>query len=147
MLPLPSIIVAIQGLLGILNGARYLLIPSIAEKDMATLHMTSLPALHAIALGSLTIGWVTEPSSHCSSSPHVSRTESFTRTFYLNAAFRGDKIAICWMILGRVIAIPIFLGHGGPWLQVAEFEAVCVFSTLAALGWENFSGSRAARQA
>jgi len=98
MLPLSSTIVATQGRLGILNGARFLLIPSTTEKDMAALHMTSLPAFHAIALGSLTIGLVTEPSSRCSFSPYVSLTESFTRASYLNAAFRGDKTAMCRMM-------------------------------------------------
>jgi hypothetical protein len=103
MLPFSSTIVATQGRLGILNGARFLLIPSTTEKDMAALHMaalhmTSLPAFHAIALGSLTIGLVTEPSSHCSFSPYVPLAESFTRAFYLNVAFRGDKTAMCRMM-------------------------------------------------
>lgn len=64
------------------------------------------------------------------------------RAFYLNAALRQDRTVMWWMILGRLIAIPVFLGHGGPWLQVAGFEAVCGVSTAAALSWEAVSSKR-----
>ncbi|KAE9370032.1 hypothetical protein N431DRAFT_426512, partial [Stipitochalara longipes BDJ] len=57
MLSLSSLVVAIQGLFGILNGAASLLFPSLAQKTIETLQI-SLPAVHAIALGSITIGCV-----------------------------------------------------------------------------------------
>jgi hypothetical protein len=42
-----------------------------------------------------------------------------------------------WMsVIGRVIAIPVFVGHGGPWLNVAVFEGVCGVLVAGAFGWE-----------
>lgn len=40
------------------------------------------------------------------------------------------------MVVGRAIAIPVFLSHGGPWVKVATFEGICGGLTFAALGWE-----------
>ena len=58
MAPLSSLVVGLQGIFGILNGAANLLSSSAAEKNLAVLNLTSLPALHSIALGSIAIGYV-----------------------------------------------------------------------------------------
>ena len=42
-----------------------------------------------------------------------------TRAFYINAASRDDGKAMCATAIGRALAIPVFLGHGGPWVNVA----------------------------
>jgi hypothetical protein len=55
--PLSSIIVDLQGLFGILNGAASLVFSSAAQKNLETLETTSLPSIHAIALGSIKIGY------------------------------------------------------------------------------------------
>jgi hypothetical protein len=44
------------------------------------------------------------------------------------------------MVVGRAIAVPVFLSHGGPWVTVAIFEGVCGGLTVAALGWESLNG-------
>lgn len=51
-----------------------------------------------------------------------------------------------WMtVVGRAMAVPVFLGHGGPWTNVAAFEGLCGVLTLAALVWETWGGSRERR--
>jgi hypothetical protein len=55
--PLSSLVVGLQGIFGILNGAANLLSSSAAEKNLEVLNLTSLPALHSIALGSIAIGY------------------------------------------------------------------------------------------
>ncbi len=57
MPPISSSIMGVQGLFGILNGAATLLFPSAAEKNLQVLEFNSLPALHSIALGSITVGY------------------------------------------------------------------------------------------
>jgi hypothetical protein len=61
------------------------------------------------------------------------------RAFYLNAGYRRDRLAMWMSVLGRVIAIPVFIGHGGPWVNVAVFEGVCGGLTAGALGWEEWA--------
>jgi hypothetical protein len=56
MAPFSSLVVGLQGIFGILNGAANLLSSSAAEKNLEVLKLTSLPALHSIALGSIAIG-------------------------------------------------------------------------------------------
>jgi hypothetical protein len=63
MLSISSIVVALQGLFGLFNGAASLLLPSVAQKSLDTLQITSLPAIHAIALGSITIGYASSLTS------------------------------------------------------------------------------------
>lgn len=58
MPPLSSIIVGLQGIFGILNGATSLLLPSAAQKNTEILKIPSIPAIHAIAAGSVSIGYV-----------------------------------------------------------------------------------------
>ena len=53
---LSSIIMALQGLFGILNGAASLISSAALQKNLDTLQIDSIPALHAIALGSVSIG-------------------------------------------------------------------------------------------
>jgi hypothetical protein len=55
---LSSIIVGLQGIFGILNGAATLLFQSAAQKNIAILNIPSIPAIHAIAAGSVSIGYV-----------------------------------------------------------------------------------------
>jgi len=42
-----------------------------------------------------------------------------------------------WCVVGRLLAIPVFLQHGGPWLNVALFEGVCGLSVVTALLFES----------
>lgn len=56
--------------------------------------------------------------------------------FYINAAYRNDKHIMWLSVLGRGIAAAVFLGHGGPWRDVAVFEAVCGGCIAGALVWE-----------
>lgn len=56
MPPLSSVIIALQGLFGILNGAASLISSTALQKNLDTLQIDSTPALHAIALGSVSIG-------------------------------------------------------------------------------------------
>ncbi|KAG4423120.1 hypothetical protein IFR04_003757 [Cadophora malorum] len=124
MPPLSSVIIALQGLFGVLNGAASLISSTALQKNLDTLQIDSTPALHAIALGSVSIG-----------------------AFYINAAYRHDK-SIMWLcVLGRAIAIPVFMTHGGPWRNVAVFEAVCGLSVAGALLWDryNMKGKRMAQ--
>jgi len=58
------------------------------------------------------------------------------RAFYINAAYQIDRTAMWISVIGRVIAIPVFVGHGGPWLNVAVFEGVCGVLVAGAFGWE-----------
>ena len=44
-------------------------------------------------------------------------------------------------VLGRAVAVPVFLSHGGPWAKVAAFEGVCGVLTFAALGWESLTSN------
>ncbi|KAH8667938.1 hypothetical protein BGZ60DRAFT_408274 [Tricladium varicosporioides] len=121
MCSLSTSVITLQGIFGLLNGAISLLVPSVAAKNAATLGVDSIPAIHAIGLGSITIG-----------------------AFYCVTAYRND-VPVMWMtVLGRVIAIPIFLKHGGPWANVAAFEGVCGGLTAAALVWERWRGKKAA---
>ncbi len=39
---------------------------------------------------------------------------------------------------GRLAAVAVFLRHGGPWLNVAIFEAICGVLVAGALGWESW---------
>jgi hypothetical protein len=42
-----------------------------------------------------------------------------------------------WMlVIGRLLAIPVFLGNGGPWVNLAAFGGACGVQTAMALGWE-----------
>jgi hypothetical protein len=45
---------------------------------------------------------------------------------------------MCLCVAGRAMAIPVFLGHGGPWINVAIFEGVCGILTAGALMWESW---------
>ncbi|KAK0121690.1 hypothetical protein ONS95_009975 [Cadophora gregata] len=114
MPPLSSTIMALQGLFGILNGAASL-ISSALQKNLETLQIDSVPAIHAISLGSVSIG-----------------------AFYINAAYRKDRPIMWVCVLGRGMAVPVFMGHGGPWRNVAAFEAVCGLSIAGALVWEQW---------
>lgn len=58
MLPLSTIFVGLQGAFGIVNGAASLLFQSAAEKNVGILNIPSVPAIHAIAAGSVSIGYV-----------------------------------------------------------------------------------------
>ena len=60
MPPLSSTLIALQGIFGIINGAATLLFPAAAQKNLETLQLdaTALPAVHAIALASITVGSV-----------------------------------------------------------------------------------------
>ncbi|PVH86469.1 hypothetical protein DL98DRAFT_481190 [Cadophora sp. DSE1049] len=120
MPPLSSIIMALQGLFGILNGAASLISSSALQKNLDNLQINSIPAVHAIALGSVSIG-----------------------AFYINAAYRHDKTMMWICVLGRGIAIPVFMAHGGSWKNVAVFEAVCGLSVAGALVWEGWGKRKA----
>jgi hypothetical protein len=61
MAPPSSIILTIQGIFGILNGLASLVSTHAAQHNMSTLSITSLPAIHSIALGSLSIGYCRFP--------------------------------------------------------------------------------------
>ncbi len=43
-----------------------------------------------------------------------------------------------WCVVGRMMAIPVFVQHGGPWVDVAVFEAVCGVLTAGALLWDEW---------
>lgn len=43
--------------------------------------------------------------------------------------------------MGRVVAVLVFFRHGGPWMNVAVFEAVCGFLTVGGLAWDHWQGS------
>jgi hypothetical protein len=64
------------------------------------------------------------------------------RTFYLNTAYRRDRTMMWLCVAGRAMAIPVFLGHGGPWINVAVFEGVCGILTAGTLSWESWRGAR-----
>ncbi|KAH6662039.1 hypothetical protein B0J14DRAFT_663020 [Halenospora varia] len=123
MRSLSTSVIILQGIFGLLNGAASLLVPSVAAKSAATLGVDSIPAIHSIGLGSITIG-----------------------AFYCVAAYRNDVPAIWMTVFGRIIAIPVFLRHGGSWANVAVFEGVCGGLTAAALGWEMWRGEKAVRK-
>jgi len=78
MPPLSSIILGVQGIFGILNGAASLLFPAAAAKNLQTLGLgvDALPAIHAIALGSVAIGFVSLPAFFSHSIP-LSETSQF----------------------------------------------------------------------
>ncbi len=56
MPPLSPIVVGLQGAFGVLNGAASLLIRAAAEKNVEILNVQSIPAIHAIGAGSVSIG-------------------------------------------------------------------------------------------
>ncbi|KAL2075928.1 hypothetical protein VTL71DRAFT_871 [Oculimacula yallundae] len=119
MPPLSSLTMALIGLFGTLNGTATLLSNSALQKNLSTLQLdsTSIPVIHAIALGSVSIG-----------------------AFYINAAYRRDR-AVMWLsVLGRGIAVLVFLGDGGPWRSIAVFEAVCGLLIAGSLVWEGMAG-------
>lgn len=58
MPPLSSIIMALQGMFGLLNGTASLISRSAAAKNLEVMQIASTPAVHAIALGSVSIGYV-----------------------------------------------------------------------------------------
>lgn len=60
MPPLAPIVVGLQGAFGVLNGAASLLFQAAAEKNLEVLNVQSIPAIHAIALGSISIGSVVQ---------------------------------------------------------------------------------------
>lgn len=70
------------------------------------------------------------------------------RTFYINAAYRHDRAMMWLCVLGRGIAISVFVSHGGPWRSVAIFEAVCGLSVAGALLWEraHMAGERTSQE-
>ncbi|KAI9651376.1 hypothetical protein NHQ30_001418 [Ciborinia camelliae] len=113
MPPLSSIVLAIQGGFNFLNGAVSLLSSSAAEKNAEILLIDSIPAIHAIALGSISIG-----------------------TFYLIAAQRRDRLAMWLTVIGRTIAVAVFMVDAGPWRNVAIFEGVCGGLLAGSLIWE-----------
>ncbi|KUJ21524.1 uncharacterized protein LY89DRAFT_376667 [Mollisia scopiformis] len=115
MPPLSTIFVGLQGAFGVLNRAASLLFRSAAEKNVEILKVPSIPAIHAIAAGSISIG-----------------------AFYLNTALRHDTTMMWWCVVGRLIAIPVFLQHGGPWRNVAVFEAACGLLTMGGLLWDSW---------
>jgi len=57
--------------------------------------------------------------------------------FYINAAWRGDRVTMWMTVVGRAMAVPVFWGHAGPWTNVAIFEGVCGVLTFGALVWES----------
>ncbi|KAM3067331.1 hypothetical protein ACMFMF_009825 [Clarireedia jacksonii] len=113
MTHLSSIILYFQGILAIQNGAINLLSSSAAKKNAEMLGIESIPIVHAFALSSITIG-----------------------TFYLIAAKKRDKLAMKLSILGRTMAVLVFLRNGGVWRKVAIFEGVCGGLLAASLLWE-----------
>jgi len=54
----------------------------------------------------------------------------------LNAAYRKDRPAMWMLVIGRLLAIPVFLVDGGPWVNFAAFGGACGVLTAMALGWE-----------
>jgi hypothetical protein len=59
MQALAPIIVGVQGAFGILNGAASMLFRAAAEKNVEILDVQSILVIHAIAAGSISIGYVT----------------------------------------------------------------------------------------
>jgi len=117
MPPTSSVVLGLQGVFGILNGLASLLSSRAAAHNMSTLSITSLPAIHSIALGSLSIG-----------------------TFYLLAVRNNDRTAMWLTVAGRAVAVGVFWGHGGPWRNVSIFEGVMGGLLGVALGWESRRG-------
>jgi len=109
---------------GVFNGAASLLFSSAAQRNLEVMQITSLPALHSIALGSITIG-----------------------AFYLNAAYRNDRTVMWWCVFGRLLSIPVFLQHDGPWINVAVFESVCGLSIALSMLFESRTTSEMAKKA
>jgi hypothetical protein len=60
-----------------------------------------------------------------------------SRAFYIHAAYQRDRTAMWMSVIGTVIAIPVFVEHGAPWLNVAVFEGVCGVLVAGAFGWED----------
>lgn len=58
MPPLSTIFVGFQGAFGVLNGAASFLSQAVAKKNAEVLNVPSIPAIHAIAAGSISIGYV-----------------------------------------------------------------------------------------
>ncbi|KAB8300155.1 hypothetical protein EYC80_000382 [Monilinia laxa] len=123
MPPLSSIILAIQSGFNFLNGTINLLSRSAAEKNAEILAIDSIPAIHTIALGSMSID-----------------------TFYLIAAQRRDKLAMWLSVIGRIIAVGTFLIDAGPWRNIAIFEGVCGGLLAGSLIWESRDGKEKDKQ-
>jgi hypothetical protein len=56
MAPPSATILTLQGVFGILNGLASMLSSQAAASNMELLSISSLPAIHSIALGSLSVG-------------------------------------------------------------------------------------------
>ncbi|TVY56667.1 hypothetical protein LCER1_G006552 [Lachnellula cervina] len=108
-----SIIFGLQGGLGMLNGFANLLIPALVAKNSKVLNITSVPALHSIALGAITYG-----------------------AFYVKAAYAADTQIMWWSIVGRGLAVVTFGLHGGVWGNIALFEGAMGVLTAGGLLWE-----------
>ncbi|QSZ35649.1 hypothetical protein DSL72_008519 [Monilinia vaccinii-corymbosi] len=112
MPPLSSIVLAIQGGFNLLNGVCNLLSPWAAARSAEVLAIESIPAIHTIALGSISIG-----------------------TFYLIAAHRRDRLVMWLSVMGRTIAVGVFVIDAGPWRNIAIFEGVCGGLLAGSLVW------------
>lgn len=50
---------------------------------------------------------------------------------------------VMWLsVAGRALAVFVFMGDGGPWVNVAIYEGVCGVILGAALAWERFKGGK-----
>lgn len=64
----------------------------------------------------------------------------YNSTFYLIAAQRRDKVAMWLSVIGRIIAVGVFMIDAGPWRDIAIFEGVCGGLLAASLVWESRDG-------
>lgn len=57
MAPISSIVLGLQGLFTVLNGLSPLIFPTLAAQSTQSLKIGSMPAMHAISLGALSLGY------------------------------------------------------------------------------------------
>jgi hypothetical protein len=43
----------------------------------------------------------------------------------MNVTLQNDRRGMWWMVVGRAIAVPVLLAHGGPWRTEATWEGIC----------------------
>lgn len=137
MLPLTTLILGLQGIINLLNGASSLLFPSLAAKNAEAMQ-TSAAATDAMSLATMSIGFVAYLLQYFEGLID-------DRALYINAAYKKDVSVVWWMVLGRAIAVCVFWRYGGMWGNVAIFEGACGVSLAMARGWDIWRESRAGK--
>jgi hypothetical protein len=151
-MPSPSTtIVALQGAFNLSIGVATLLFRSVAKNSCEVLAVDSIPSIHAIGLLDINFGYVVCFIFYFTIRVFWGDTlrklgfgladNELDRALLLNAAYRKDRSAMWMLVVGRLLAIPVFLLDGGPWVNLAAFDGACGVLTAMALGWEVYVSS------